>query len=443
VIIIEQLRELQAEFEPVRLDNQSRYKKLETLRLRFVKLFPRSRIPHLTADGYVQGKLNKQSFCYWVETETTELGHIQGAPSPKFGIYYSKKKNSFQFTKKFKSKDDAIASILNQIGLLLDAAESANLEAVRNTDISPMFKGKILFLYFPKRFVNIFSGRLVDHFLGWLRLNEPDSKLDLISKRELLIKFKNADSVMKGWSTFEFHDFLHWAWPPPPREAKVNTLLKDYILELPLPENTRPEFISLKPGDAVDSSEKASGKKAKTTDFEQKNRRNKLIGNQGEDIVFLAEKRMLRENGKPDLAKKVEAICKTNDGAGYDILSFELDGTPKQIEVKSTASRVPVPSSSFGFYLSANEYEQARTLDNFYLYIVFELKTKTPKIWRIKNPASLEPKRLALKPSAYFATLTVAEDGIESFGNCSLIESQRSSIPQPRFGPSRTGEELP
>jgi hypothetical protein len=63
--------------------------------------------------------------------------------------------------------------------------------------------------------------------------------------------------------------------------------------------------------------------------------------------------------------------------------------------------------------LSANEYEQARVLANFYLYIVFDVKSKTPKIWRIKNPASLEPKRLALKPSAYFATLAVAQDGVE------------------------------
>jgi hypothetical protein len=276
-----------------------------------------------------------------------------------------------------------------------------------------MFKGKILFLYFPKQFINIYSERLIDHFLSQLRINEPGAELDLISKRELLVKFKNADEVMRDWSAFEFHDFLHWVWPPPSRDAKVTPLLKDYTFDLPLPEDTNPEFISLKPGNVLESPDRTPGKRAGATDFEQKNRRNKLIGNQGEDIVFLAEKRTLRENGKPDLAKKVEAICKTNDGAGYDILSFELDGTPKQIEVKSTASRPPVPNSSFGFYLSANEYEQSRALANFYLYIVFDVKSKTPKIWRIKNPASLEPKRLALKPSTYFATLTVAQDGIE------------------------------
>ena len=206
-----------------------------------------------------------------------------------------------------------------------------------------MFKGKLLFIYFPKKFLNIYSEQLIDHFLSHLQAQQPGAKLDLISKRELLVKLKNADEVMKDWSMFEFHDFLHRAWPPPPRDAKVSALWKDYVLHLPLPEETDPEFISLKPGEVVEDSEKTSGKKARTTDFEQRNRRNKLTGNQGEDVVFLAEKRELLKNGKPDLAKKVEAVCKTDDYAGYDILSFELDGTPKQIEVKSTTTRPAQP----------------------------------------------------------------------------------------------------
>ncbi len=414
MINTEQLREFQAEFEQTRLDDQSSYKELEELRRKFEKRFPRNKISQLKPDDYVQGKRNEDSFCYWVEWKLADLGNIQGTPAKKFGVYYSQKESSLQFVKEFRNKENPFGAVLNEITSLLDAAEKNDIARVQSAKVSAMFKGKLLFLYFPKRFLNIYSARHVDHFLSQLRLNEPGANLDLISKRELLVKFKNSDAVMKDWSMFEFHDFLYESQGiPPSRDLNVTPLLKDYVLDLPLPEDTKPEFVSLKPGDAVDSSEKTTGKKAGITDFDQKNRRNKLIGNQGEDIVFLAEQKLLREHGKPDLAKKVEAVCKTNDGAGFDILSFELDGTPKQIEVKSTASRVPAPSSNFGFYLSANEYDQARTLDNFFLYIVFEVKTKTPKIWRIKNPASLEPKRLALKPAAYFATLTIAQDDIE------------------------------
>ena len=408
MIPIEQLRDLQAEFEPARLANQSRYKELEKVRQRFTKLFPRSRIPHLSLDDFVQGKRSKASFCYWVERETRDLGHIQGAPSTKFGVYYSKKKDAFSFTKKYKSEADARSRILQSIDGLLAAAANGDIGTIRSSQISPMFKGKILFLYFPGRFINIFSERHVDHFLTRLRLNDPGARLDLIAKKERLTDTKNADDVMKDWTTFEFGDFLYWAWPPPSRRAKVTTKLRDYVLDFPPPEETDPEFVEFQAKESPATHQKEAAGSGRKVDFDQRNRRNKLTGDQGEDVVFMAEQRELIRSGRPDLAKKVRAICKEDDGAGYDILSFELDGEEKQIEVKSTLAEVPGANASFTFHLSANEYEQAHQLKNFYLYVVFEVKTNRPKIWRIPNPVSLQPKRLHLQPSAYYATLTIA-----------------------------------
>lgn len=132
-----------------------------------------------------------------------------------------------------------------------------------------------------------------------------------------------------------------------------------------------------------------------------------MVGNQGEDVVFLAEQRMLKRNGRADLAARVKAVCKEDDDAGYDILSFELNGQEKQIEVKSTTKGAPIPGSCFHFHLSGNEYEQAQKLPNYYLYVVFEVKSKQPKICRIRNPACLLPDRLRLKPSTYWATMTI------------------------------------
>lgn len=407
MINTEQLRELQAEFESTRLAEQSSYKELEKLRRTFERRFPRNKLLQLKLSDYVQGKGSKESFCYWVEWELSDLGHIQGAPVKKFGVFFSKKKDSFQYTKEFQRRENPFGVILSEIASLLDAAEKNDKERIRSAKVSPMFKGKLLFLYFPTKFINIYSERLIDHFLRHLRLNEPGADLDLISKRELLVKFKNNDAVMKDWSMFEFHDFLHWAWQPPARKAEVSHVLKDYILDFPSPEDTTPAFISLEFDDANNSHREGIGAKPGAIDFEQKSRRAKLIGSQGEDIVFLAEKRELRENGRPDLAQKVKPTYKTDDGAGYDISSFELDGTPKQIEVKSTTSHPPIAKSSFRFFLSANEYEHAKALANFYLYIVFDVKSKMPNIFRIKNPASLVPRYLVLKPSKYLATITV------------------------------------
>jgi hypothetical protein len=271
-----------------------------------------------------------------------------------------------------------------------------------------MFKGKILFLYFPDKFVNIFSERHVDHFLSCLRLNNPASELDLISKREQLIEFKNTDSVMKDWTTFEFSDFLYRIWHPPPRDEQAPTMLKDYILNFPAPADTSPDFVDMRVGEIPEPPQVMDPGKGGRTDFDQLNRRNKRTGCQGEDVVFLAERQRLERGERPDLAKKVKAVCKEDDGAGYDILSFELDGQEKRIEVKSTICKAPEPGANFNFHLSANEYEQARKIPNFHLYIVFEVTSKKPKIWPIPNPANLVPRKLLLRPSAYHATLTIA-----------------------------------
>jgi hypothetical protein len=126
----------------------------------------------LTLDEYVQGKGSKDSFCYWVERKLTDLGHIQGAMADKFGVYYSKERKSYRFVKKYKNQDDALTGVLNEISTLLNAAEKNDMASVSSVSVSPMFKGKILFLYFLKKFINIYSERLIDHFLFNLRINK-------------------------------------------------------------------------------------------------------------------------------------------------------------------------------------------------------------------------------------------------------------------------------
>ncbi|MBS3999253.1 MAG: DUF3883 domain-containing protein [Desulfobulbaceae bacterium] len=69
----------------------------------------------------------------------------------------------------------------------------------------------------------------------------------------------------------------------------------------------------------------------------QNNVANKRIGDLGEIWVFKYEKEFLETHGKKTLAEKVEHVAKNKgDGLGYDILSFDLDGEPKYIEVKTT-----------------------------------------------------------------------------------------------------------
>ena len=72
-----------------------------------------------------------------------------------------------------------------------------------------------------------------------------------------------------------------------------------------------------------------------------------------------------------------------SDSYGYDILSINPDGTNRYIEVKATTGNV----GDVDFYYTENEFEKAKEQGkDYYIYIVFEIKSKNPKIWRIQNP---------------------------------------------------------
>ncbi len=79
--------------------------------------------------------------------------------------------------------------------------------------------------------------------------------------------------------------------------------------------------------------------------------RNRALGRLGEERVFHAEQFSLAQAGRPDLAKMVRWIAdQEGDGAGFDILSFDLHGRQRLLEVKTTVGHQTTP-----FYISDNE----------------------------------------------------------------------------------------
>lgn len=108
---------------------------------------------------------------------------------------------------------------------------------------------------------------------------------------------------------------------------------------------------------------------------------NRSLGLKGEQLVFEHEKSLLLNLGKDSLADKVEWMSRDlGDGLGFDILSKNLNGTDKYIEVKTTKLSKETP-----FYFSSNEYnfsiEQGL---NYHLYRVFDFN-KTPKMFMLNG----------------------------------------------------------
>jgi len=97
--------------------------------------------------------------------------------------------------------------------------------------------------------------------------------------------------------------------------------------------------------------------------------RNRRLGLAGEVAVIAREQNWLRANGRADLAERVRHVAVIEgDGAGYDVASFDLQGSLRYIEVKTTRGRADTD-----FFVSANEVEFSRQHASYYaLYRVYE-----------------------------------------------------------------------
>lgn len=111
--------------------------------------------------------------------------------------------------------------------------------------------------------------------------------------------------------------------------------------------------------------------------------RNHTLGTAGERLVLEYEHERLWRAGKNDLANRIEHVANTKgDHLGYDVLSFEMDGRERLIEVKTTRFGGSTP-----FFVSRNEVAVSETRDGeFQLYRLFNF-TRQPRLYVL--PGSL------------------------------------------------------
>jgi hypothetical protein len=161
-------------------------------------------------------------------------------------------------------------------------------------------------------------------------------------------------------------------------------------------------FVSPPKGKAKKGTTQAAPKLKKGYDYAKRDAANRRLGLAGEEFVERIERQRLIDLNHPKLAAKVDHVSKTKgDGLGYDIESFEADGTRIYIEVKTTCG--PIDTA---FFLSEGERRVSNTHQDAYrLYRVHHWAT-SPKIYILKGPLDLV---LELEPTAYRARTRVAE----------------------------------
>ena len=97
--------------------------------------------------------------------------------------------------------------------------------------------------------------------------------------------------------------------------------------------------------------------------------KNRSLGRAGEELVVQYERARLQAAGREDLACQINHVAKLEgDGAGYDIASYDVEGGPIFIEVKTTTGVADTP-----FYLSSRELALAQKKGaQFKLYRLYE-----------------------------------------------------------------------
>ncbi len=164
---------------------------------------------------------------------------------------------------------------------------------------------------------------------------------------------------------------LDWALPEAARQRMGITLVPDAMEpheEVMLP-SSGPLVEEPPPERSTGSGLPTPKFKAKKSgDHAARDARNRTLGKAGELLVLEHERKRLEAAGQFDLASKVLHIADIEgDGAGYDVRSFELDGRPRFIEVKTTRG-----GKQEEFYVSQNEIAFSKHKPSqFYLYRVF------------------------------------------------------------------------
>lgn len=379
-----QLQEAIKRFDSNIKSYKTQFAPAEELRQDFVSRFPLSRIRKLELEEYVQGKgIKNDNFCYEIERKLGALGSIVGASAKKFGIYYSKKHKSYQINNVWKrnTPEISMAALREALYELINAAKNDDLEAIRESLFSPMFKGKILSTYFPDKYLSIFSEEHLDYFIHRLDLDHFLSpEADIFEKRDVLVRFKKSKPMMKNWSLHAFSHFLYTEYPKAPSKGDEKPDFLDGI-----------DFIE---GDFRSFEDGESFVKTGKVDYEKQSKAKIALGERGEYVALQYETKKLK---LLKIKKAPVQVSLDNDALGYDIQSYDKLGNTIYLEVKATNSS----PKDFHFYFSANELRAALEWRELYhVYIVFKPNSSRPKIFDIGNPF-IENGKVSLIPVTY------------------------------------------
>jgi len=153
-------------------------------------------------------------------------------------------------------------------------------------------------------------------------------------------------------------------------------------LDIALPEHIDFEKAQVAPPvpkKRAEASQGTGSKKKGKTDYSARQAANDGVGKLGEEFAMRYEKWRLKDAG--DLADKVVHVALEDDGAGFDIISLEPDGTERFVEVKSTTGK-----AESLFFVTDAELRRAKEVGEKYVIMRVVDLPADPKCVEIRYP---------------------------------------------------------
>lgn len=180
----------------------------------FQEAFPIGKLDEMNIDQYTNLEKN-DSFCYWLEAKTSDLGSIWGGSSFKFGVYRYQKKpknhdtrivsdDKYAWYAKYKKNNaqDAFEIVRSAVKRIATYAYEQNFSAIESIkEVGDAYKWKIAFLYSNDKLIPIYKKEMLVDLATHFGMSDPDKANHSILQSFLIEQKGNKD-------VFDFYEEL-------------------------------------------------------------------------------------------------------------------------------------------------------------------------------------------------------------------------------------------
>lgn len=215
----------------------------------FLKRFPIEDLGKMTLEEYTN--LNRDnSFCYWLESKTQELGSIWGGSSYKFGIYRYEKRpdnptvvvpdDKYAWYKKYNAsnKEEAFKVVLNSIIGIAESAQKGDFQAIEeDSTFGNVVKWKIAFLYANEMLLPFYKREMLEKIASEYGYSNP-SKAKIYELQHFLMEQKGdkdlydfSDELLSIMNKEQADDNKrYWMYAPGEKASKWQRCIEQNII---------------------------------------------------------------------------------------------------------------------------------------------------------------------------------------------------------------------